>query len=138
MNENLKEGIVLLVEVNKEKEILFTNKKFRDILNYKKEDLLGEKYKKVLDKNIPYGLYEQAFILANKGIIWFGYFKIVTKEGYSFWTETYVQPKLDKDNNLISFLIKQSEPRESDIKELEEEIKNNTNENFKSINCGEL
>ncbi len=135
------DGQMLIVEMDASKTITFTNKKFREMVGYEREELVGTPFAISHHPDVPPIMCEQAFNTASLGKIWAGYIKSITQNGEYFWSSICVQPKFDLDKNIIGFIINLKKADKEIIKGVQDEyskLKLNWTTDFRSEYCGEL
>ena len=134
-------GKMMIIEMDKEGTITYTNRNFRETTGYTKEEIIGLPFDISRHPDMPDILCDQAFRTASDGKIWEGYIKSITKDGKYFWTSICMQPKLDLEKNLIGYILRKRGAEKEIINEIEDEydrIKNSNPESFNSQFCGEM
>ncbi len=135
------DGQMIIVEMDASKTITFTNKKFREMVGYEREELIGTPFAISHHPDVPMMMCEQAFYTASQGKIWAGYIKSITQSGEYFWSSICVQPKFDLNKNIIGFIINQKKADKEAVSGVQSEyskLKLNGLAEFKSEYCGEL
>ena len=135
------DGKMMIIEMDRDGIIVYTNKKFRDMTGYNKEELIGLPYSVSRHPDVPDGICQQAFELASEGKIWAGYIKSITRTGEYFWTAVCVQPKLGINKKLVGYIIN----KKMADKEVTDGVENEyiryreaPSPDFTSEYCGEL
>lgn len=135
------DGTMMIVEMDRDGIITYTNRKFRDITGYSRDELIGLPYDISHHPDMPSGICQQAFDVASEGKIWAGYIKSISRTGESFWTDVCVQPKFDIDKNLTGYIINKKPAKDEIIDEVKKEfarLKASGESLIKSEYCGEL
>ncbi len=135
------DGNMMIVEMDRDGIITYTNRKFRDMTGYSRQELIGLPYDVSHHPDMPDGICQQAFDVASEGKIWAGYIKSISREGKSFWTDACVQPKFDGDNNLTGYIVNKKPARDEIIPDIEKEfarLKASGDPVHKSEYCGEM
>jgi len=135
------DGKMMIIEMDKEGTITYSNKKFREMTGYDKEELIGLPFSVSQHPDVPDGICQQAFELASEGKIWAGYIKSITRTGEYFWTAVCVQPKYDMEKKLVGYVINKKAAEREMTKGVEREYdryRQSPSSDFKSEYCGEL
>lgn len=135
------DGKMMIVEMDTAGIITYTNRKFRDMTGYNREELEGLPYSISRHPDVPEIMCQQAFTIASEGKIWAGYIKSITRGGEYFWTSVCVQPKFDMQKNLIGYIINKKKADREVVEGVEGEyiqFKHTGSVHFKSEYCGEL
>ncbi|WP_171016756.1 PAS domain-containing protein [Pseudalkalibacillus caeni] len=104
--EKLKMAIdeaALVSVTDKEGNILYVNKKFCEISQYDKDELLGNDHTFLRSDHHPPGFFEKLNETIKKGEIWRGELKNRAKDGSIFWVYTTIVPFLDENNEPYQF-----------------------------------
>jgi PAS domain S-box-containing protein len=135
------DGKMMILEIDKDGMITYTNRALRDMLDYDKEEIVGLPYSVSFHPDMPKGLYTQAFKVANEGKVWSGYEKSMTRNGHYFWTAICVQPKYEMDKSINGYIVRKKLPDENIIREVQKEYTEMVSNNLSECNseyCGEL
>jgi PAS domain S-box-containing protein len=100
------DGRMMIVEMDNERRITYTNRPFREVMAYSREELIGLSYESSLHPDMPEWICEQAFDTADSGSVWLGYAKTITKEGAHFWSAVCLQPKYDVSQQRIGYIVR--------------------------------
>jgi len=95
---------VLVSETNTEGLLVYTNRRYMSLSGFSEEELIGSSYKIVRHPDMPRGVFKAMKIIINAKKIWRGYIKHLSKDGSFFWTLSYVQAKLDENDNIIGYI----------------------------------
>jgi len=135
------DGKMMIIEMDRDGIITYSNRKFRDMTGYSREELVGVSFDISKHPDMPDGICQQAFEVASSGEIWAGYIKSITKDGKFFWTSVCVQPKFNIDKGLVGYIINKKPASEEIISDIEVEYENFSKSDspiFKSEYCGVL
>ncbi|MBD3791291.1 MAG: PAS domain-containing protein [Campylobacterales bacterium] len=135
------DGKMMILEIDKDGIITYTNRTLRDMLDYDKEEIIGLPYTVSLHPDMPEGLYNQALEIANAGEIWSGYEKSMTRNGHYFWTAVCIQPKYQMDQSINGYIIRKKPPEDDIIREVQKEYARLASEEISACRsefCGEL
>lgn len=135
------DGKMMILEIDNDGIITYANRTLRDMLDYDKEEIIGLPYVVSVHPDMPEGLYNQAFEVANAGKIWSGYEKSITRNGHYFWTSVCVQPKYQMDQSINGYIIRKKPPEAEMIKEVQKEYARLASEDVSACRsefCGEL
>lgn len=135
------DGKMMLVEIDTDGIIVYANRKFREMLEYEKEELVGLPYTISFHPDMPEGICRQAFDLAKEGKVWAGYAKTITRNGEYFWTAVCVQPKYEMNREVSGFIIRKKEASLDVINEVQMEFSKFSSlkmGDYKSEYCGEM
>ncbi|MDD3592510.1 MAG: PAS domain-containing protein [Sulfurovum sp.] len=135
------DGKMMILEIDDDGIITYANRTLRDILEYEKEEIIGLPYVVSLHPEMPEELYIQALEVANRGKIWSGYEKSITRNGHYFWTSVYMQPKYQMDQSINGYIIRKKAPADDIIREVQKEYARLSAEEIsvcRSEFCGEL
>ena len=94
---------VLITETNIDGIITYTNRRFANVSGFKKEELIGAPHNIVRHPVMPRGVFKAMWKIISSKKIWRGYIKHLCKDGSFFWTLSYIQAKVDKDNVIIGY-----------------------------------
>jgi len=97
------EKSILVTETNLEGIIVYTNRRYESLSGFSEMELLGSPHCIVRHPDMPKGVFKAMWKIIQSGKIWRGYIKHLCKDGSFFWTLTYIQVKVDKQNNIIGY-----------------------------------
>ncbi len=114
------DGGIMITETDTKGIITYTNRKFREMTGFTKDELIGSPHSINRHPDMPKGAFKGMWkiIAANK--VWHGYVKNMRKDGKFYWAVVYVQPKVDNNNNIIGYASSRKVANRNEIKELEE------------------
>jgi len=95
---------VLITETNTEGVITYANWHFMNITGYTKKELIGSSHDIVRHPHMPKGLFKAMWKIITKKKIWRGYIKHLCKDGTFFWTLTYIQAEVDKNDTITGYI----------------------------------
>ncbi len=133
------DGKMMIVEMDKDGIITYSNRKFRDMTGYSREELVGVSFSIAKHPDMPDGICQQAFEIASNGEIWAGYIKSIARDGRFFWNSVCVQPKFDINQELVGYIINKKPVSDEIISGVEMEYEGfNKSDSpiFKSAFCG--
>ena len=116
----------MIAELDVNKKFVYMNKSFRNILSYEKGELNGLSFELTLHSDMPICLCDNAFNVADKGVIWDGWIKSKTKHGESLWNSVFLMAIFDKDKRVTGYSVLKrdaSEEKIESILEIYEEIR---------------
>lgn len=97
--------------------ITYVNNAFCNISGYKEEELLGETHSIIRHSDTPKELFKEMWhTIKELKQPWSGEVKNLAKDGSAYWMETYINPILDKEGNVIEYIAMRA-----DISEMQEE-----------------
>lgn len=134
-------GKVMILEVDKDGHITYTNRNFRDTIGYSREEIIGLPFDISHHPDMPHGICQQALDIAADGKIWAGYLKDITREGEYFWVSACVQAKYDNEKNMVGYVIHKKLAETKIIESVQEEyaiFKDSDETLFRSEYCGEF
>jgi len=134
-------GRVMILEVDKDGLITYTNRNFRDTIGYSREEIIGLPFDISHHPDMPHGICQQALGTAADGKIWAGYLKTITREGEYLWVSACVQAKYDPQKNMVGYVIHKKLAEPKIIEKVQEEyaiFKDSDETLFRSEYCGEL
>ncbi len=135
------DGKMMIIEMDRDGAITYTNRKFRDMTGYSREEIVGVSFDISKHPDMPDGICQQAFEVASSGQIWAGYIKSITKSGEFFWSAICVQPKFDIEKDLVGYIINKKPVSDEILQGVEAEYEKfgiSGSPIFKSEYCGVL
>jgi len=135
------DGRMMIVEMDKDRYITYTNRKFRDMVGYSKEELVGLPYESSFHPDMPEGLCRQAFEVAEEGGVWMGFSKTIARNGAHFWSAVCLQPKYDIDQNMTGYIIRKKGAEKEILEKVKREfsaLKQRIGGAYQSEYCGIL
>jgi len=117
------ENSFLITETDKKGIITYANRRFCKVSGYAKEELIGMPHVITRHPDMPIGLFVAMWKIIKRKKIWRGYIKGLSKSGRYYWTLTYVQAKLDKNNEIIGYTATRKKAYEEPRLEAENKYK---------------
>ncbi len=114
------DGKIMISETDTKGIITYTNRKFREMSGFTKEQLIGSPHRIVRHPDMPVGLFYGMWQTIRSGKIWNGYVKNMTKNGKYYWVNLYVQPKTDHNAKIIGYAANSQPARPEAIEEIKE------------------
>jgi len=115
------DGGAMITETDISGIITYANRKFREMTGFSKEELIGSPHSISRHPDMPKGTFRGMWKIIAEKKIWRGYVKSLRKDGKYYWALLYVQPKIDKNNEIIGFVASRKIAYRQSIKEVEEE-----------------
>ncbi len=117
------ERSILITETNLDGILVYTNRRYQTLTGYSEEILLGSPHKIVRHPDMPRGVFKAMWKIIQDKKIWRGYVKHLCKDGSFFWTLSYVQAKLNMDDEIIGYTSTGKVAYEKPRQEVEEKYK---------------
>ncbi len=95
----------ILVRLNTDGVITYVNNQFCEVLEYEKEELVGQNYSALKDPTWSKEEYELIYATVKQGKIWNGQIQNRTKSGSLCHFESTIFPIFDDDNKLVEIFI---------------------------------
>lgn len=94
---------ILITETDLKGIIVYTNRRYHTLTGYSEGELLGFPHSIVRHPDMPKGVFKAMWTIISSGKIWRGYIKHLCQDGSFFWTLSYIQPKVDKNDRIIGY-----------------------------------
>ena len=107
----------LIYEIDTNGVITYTNSSFAKVVGFRKEELIGKNHKIFRHPDVPDTIYNKLWTIDKKMKSWFTTLKNIRRDGMYFWSNIYIRPKYDSNNNLIGFIIVHKPASKIDIEE---------------------
>ena len=114
------DGGMMITETDTKGIITYTNRNFREMTGYTKEELIGSPHSINRHPDMPKGAFRGMWKTIVQKKVWHGYVKNIRKDGKFYWVIVYIQSKLDENGNIIGFIAGRKIPNRNVIKEIEE------------------
>ena len=111
---------VMISETDTEGIITYTNRQFREITGFSKEELIGSSHSITRHPDMPKGVFKAMWKIISAKKVWRGYIKSMRKDGKFYWVLCYIQAKLDESGEIIGFIASRKIAYPETIKEVEE------------------
>jgi len=95
---------IFISETDMEGVLVYTNRRYQALTGFCELELIGSSHKIVRHPDMPRGVFKAMWKIIKAKKIWRGYVKHLCKDGSFFWTLSYVQAKLDDENNIIGYV----------------------------------
>ena len=114
----LDDTVFLVSETDAKGNILFANSDFCKIAEYTLEELTGKPHSMVRHKDMPKLAFKSLWDTVQKGEVWTGYVKNVTKSGGYYWVFATVYPFESSDGSK-GYLSCRRKPTNEEIQKAE-------------------
>ena len=114
------DGGAMITETDTKGIITYANRKFREMTGFSKEELIGSPHSISRHFDMPKGLFKGMWKIISAKKVWRGYVKSLRKDGKYYWALLYIQPKVDKNNEIVGFVASRKTAYPEAIKEVEE------------------
>ncbi len=111
---------VMISETDIEGIITYTNRQFREVSGFSKEELVGSPHSINRHPDMPKGVFRAMWKIISAKKVWRGYVKNMRKDGKFYWTLVYIKAKLDENGEIIGFIASRKIAYRETIKEVEE------------------
>jgi aerotaxis receptor len=95
---------ILLSETDIEGILVYTNRRYLALTGFGEEELIGSPHNIMHHPDMPRGVFKAMWKIVSAKKIWRGYIKHLCKDGSFFWTLSYVQAKLNSNNDVIGYV----------------------------------
>ena len=95
---------IIIIEMNKEGIITYTNSKFREMTGYSKSEIVGKHYSFHIDSSMPKSAIIDIWNTISRKRIWRGYVKSVIKDDKYYWAMVWVQPRFNENKMVIGYV----------------------------------
>ncbi len=110
------DGGVMITETDTAGIITYTNRKFREMSGYTKEELIGSPHNINRHPDMPKVAFKGMWEIIKEGNYWEGFVKNMTAEGKYYHVVVWIKPKLDEDGKIIGYIAGRKIP-DSDLLE---------------------
>ncbi len=107
----------LIYEIDTNGVITYANSSFAEVVGFRKKELIGKNHKIFKHPDVPDTIYNKLWTIDKKMKSWFTTLKNIRRDGMYFWSNIYIRPKYDSNNNLIGFIIVHKPASKIDIEE---------------------
>lgn len=114
------DGGVMITETDLRGNIIYANRKFREMTGFSKEELIGSPHCINRHPHMPKGAFRAMWKTITAGEIWRGYVKNMRKDGKYYWVVVYIQPKVSNDGHITGYISGRKIAQPDVIKEVEE------------------
>jgi len=103
--------------------ITFVNKTFCKLSAYSKEELVGQQHSIVRHPDMPKAAFKNMWDTIKKNQKWHGFVKNLRKDGKYYWTEAFIEPLFDENNQKIGYMAARKPVGLKDKEEFEKKYK---------------
>jgi len=114
---------ILVSETDQDGIMTYVNRRYLALTGFNEVELMGSPHKIVRHPDMPRGVFKAMWKIISDRKIWRGYIKHLCKDGSFFWTLSYVQAKLDENDQIIGYTSTGKMAYEQPRKEVEEKYK---------------
>lgn len=116
--EFMVEGSAMISQTDIDGVITFANRKFYEVSNYTKDEVVGKSNKIVRHPDMPKLVFEKMWNNLSSGHTWNGLLKDIRKDGLFYWVQTEILPIFDNNNELSGFISAQRTASRKNIEEM--------------------
>lgn len=99
--------------------ITYTNRAFREISGFTKEELIGSPHNITRHPDMPKGVFRAMWKILSAKKTWRGYVKNLRKDGRFYWTLTYIKAEVDENGEITGFIASRKIAFTEPVKEVE-------------------
>lgn len=110
---------VMISETDTQGIITYTNRQYREITGFTKEELIGSPQSITRHPDMPKGVFSAMWKIISAKKIWRGYVKSLRKDGRFFWTLSYIKAKVDENGEITGFIASRKIAFPDTLKEIE-------------------
>ena len=94
--------------------ITFANKAFCKLSGYEKEELIGKPHSIIRHPDMPREVFKEMWQSIKNNQKWRGFVKNLRKDGRFYWTEAFIEPFFDENNQKIGYIAARKPVNELD------------------------
>ncbi len=95
--------------------ITYVNSAFCKLSGYSKEELIGKPHSIIRHPDMPKSVFKEMWNVLENNEQWRGFIKNLRKDGKYFWTETFIEPIFNNDDEIkIGFISTRKPVSEND------------------------
>ncbi len=98
------DGGVMITETDTKGVITFSNRKFRELSGYTKEELIGSPHNINRHPDMPKVAFKAMWEMIKSGNYWEGYVKNLRADGRYYLVLVAIKPKRDEEGNIIGYI----------------------------------
>lgn len=121
--EVIYDGKPMLTETNTAGIITYVNRKFCEMADYSKEELIGSSHSITRHEDMPSLAFTNMWTVIKQGKEWHGYVKNLRKDGKYYWADVYIKAKLDENNNICGYIASRKPVSKRNLEEVEKMYK---------------
>ncbi len=95
---------IIIIEMNRDGIITYTNRRFKEITGYSDDEIIGLHYSKHIDPTMPKSVIIDIWKTISRKKIWRGYVKSIVKDNKYYWSMVWVQPRFDENKKVIGYV----------------------------------
>ena len=111
---------VLVSQTDLDGNILYANKKFREVSGYSFEELQGKPHSIVRHPDMPRAVFAKMWDTIQSGQVFNGTIKNLRKDGKYYWVDLEILPIKDDNGEIITYMAAARSASRKDIEENEE------------------
>ena len=115
---------VIISQTDSNGNIVYVNKKFREVSGYEKDELIGKPHSIVRHPDMPKAVFRKMWDHLNSGQAFNGIIKNLRKDGRYYWIELEIIPLRDENEKISGYISVGREASPKDIVENEESYMN--------------
>ncbi len=109
------DGGVMITETDTSGIITYTNRKFREMTGYSKEELIGSPHNINRHPDMPKAAFKGLWETIKNGNYWEGLVKNMNNEGKYYLVVVWIKPKYDEKNNIVGYIAGRKVPDKDDM-----------------------
>ena len=94
--------------------ITFANRAFCKLSGYEKEELIGKPHSIIRHPDMPREVFKEMWQSIKNNQKWRGFVKNLRKDGRYYWTEAFIEPFFDENNQKIGYIAARKPVNELD------------------------
>jgi aerotaxis receptor len=98
--------------------ITYANRKFCEIANYSKKELIGKNHNIIRHPDMPKTAFEGMWDTIKKGKSWNGLVKNLRKDGKYYWVSTHITPIKDNTGEVLGYTAARRPANKEEIEEV--------------------
>ncbi len=111
---------VLVSQTDKEGNITYANKRFRDVSGYSYDELVGKPHSIVRHPDMPRAVFAKMWDTIQSGQVFNGILKNMRKDGKYYWVDLEILPIKDEEGKITGYIAVARPASRKDIEENEE------------------
>jgi len=117
--EKIYDGMAMITETDEEGVITYANRNFLEFTGFEKKELIGLSHNVIRHPDMPKGLFYAMWKIIKNKKVWRGYIKSMCRDGSYFWALVYIQPKIDREGNIIGYIANRRDAYPESVKAVE-------------------
>ena len=111
---------VLVSQTDLDGNIIYANKKFREVSGYSYDELIGQNHNIIRHPDMPKATFAKMWSTIKSGQVFNGTIKNLRRNGEFYWVELEILPIKDDNGEYISYMAVARAASEKDIAENED------------------